>query len=580
MDLSWNDFLLVAEKVEFLVVDTEADTTKDMRVSGSEATMGVTLATVLPGTDDVSLTQYYPVRHQHGNIDLDIFNNLKRVVENTKCLVFHNAKYDLVALQDLGINFEGKFYDTMIMEHFINGKQLSHKLTDLSRKYGGDPKEMPQEMAFVIQHLGWRYVPPEMMSVYSRTDGRITYNLFKALHPKFKQFEELWEIDQQFIRTLIKLERFGVRIDKSVCKAEYDRGTARMRQIRVELDNFNPNSGVDLNTLLIEKMQLPVIKRSAKTNKPSFDKKVMEQYEAYLSNMQNETATRILEYRGWMKTTSSNYRPYLDLVSCDGRLRPNFEVITTVTTRLSCRNPNLQQIPRTSEKDWNGNLKAAFIPATGYKLWECDYSQLEFRIIASYAGESELIAAFNDPRRDVFSEMAERLGWERQNVKTFVYMVSYGAGILKIRATLGVSEETAREMKDTFYSSYPQIGELMKKCMSTFKSKKYIKLWTGRQIRNSVEDKPYAALDYLAQGGGAEIVKRTIIALDKFIDWKDCRMVLQVHDAIVFEIREGEEDKWLPNIKRIMEDVDPRFGVKFPVECKVWGTNVKYNFSH
>jgi DNA polymerase-1 len=571
MDLDYETFLATASICEYIVVDTESDSTKDNRVPGTEATMGLTLSSVLPEVD-MPISKYFPVRHMHGNIDQELFQKVKEFVENAKVLIFHNAKFDLVALQGMGINYTGPFYDTMIMEHYINGKQISHKLNDLSRKYGGDPKEMHDAMKYVIKTLGWKYVDADMMSAYSCTDGRITYDLFMALRDKFIKYEDLWEIEQKFICTLIKIERFGIKINKKICQTELDRGLKRMQEIRGKLGGFNPKSNPDLNKLLIEQLGLPVIKRSEKTNKPGFDKKVMEKYEAILATVQNKTAALILEYRGWEKTTSSNYKPYLELVSPDGRLRPNFETITTVTTRLSCRKPNLQQIPRISEKDWNGNLKAAFIPATGYKLWECDYSQLEFRIIASYAGQRELMAAFNDPKRDVFTEMAERLNWKRQDVKTFVYMVSYGAGITKIRATFAVSESVAKDMRDTFYATYPEIGKLMKACMAKFKATKHIKLWTGREIRNSLEDKPYAALDYLAQGGGAEIVKRTIVKLDEFIDWRDCRMVLQVHDAVVFEIREGEEDKWLPGIKEIMEDVEPKFGVKFPIECKVWGS--------
>ena len=587
MDLTCDQVLNYIEVAPIIIADCEWDDKKDIRVPGSDATLGVSLSTVVPGTQ-IDLSQYYPVRHFTDNINPDTYERLKTIIENAKCIVFHNAKGDLVALQDLGIEYTGKFYDTMLMEHYVNGKQLSHRLEDLSRKYGGDPKDMPPVMKHIIKTLGWKYVPSVQMTSYARKDVEITRPVFDALYSRFQKFEDLglWDIEQEFIRTLIKIERFGIRINKKICQDELDRGTKRMAEIREELGGLNPNSNPDLKKLLIDQMGLPVLKESEKTGKPSFDKKVMEKYEAYLSSINNPTASLILEYRGWMKTTSSNYAPYLSLVSPDGRLRPNFETITTVTTRLSCRNPNLQQIPRISEKDWNGQLKKAFIPATGYKLWECDYSQLEFRLIASYAGEQELIDAFNDPTRDVFTEMAERLGWKRQDVKTFVYMVSYGAGIAKIMVTFGVREEVAREMRDTFFEAYSKLSSfdrsnpgLMQRCMQAFKSKGFIKLWTGREIRNKLVDKPYAALDYLAQGGGAEIVKRKLVELGKFIDWKDCRMVLQVHDAIVFEIRDGEEDKWLPSIREIMQDVDKRFGVRFPIECKVWGTDDKYEFA-
>lgn len=499
-----------------------------------------------------------------------------------KIFIFHNAKHDLIILEDMGIDTSNmNYYDTMLMEYMMKGKQYNLKLDYLSKKYGGKPKAMPPAMKvikdFPEEDASWHLVPYELMRDYSANDAEITLDLFTKLKKNFAPYEKHWEVDKRFLPVLNRMEQFGIAVNKKLCKEEYERGTKRMGEIQWRhLEGLNPNSNTDLKILLIDELGLPILKVSDKTGKPSFDKKVMEQYDDILSALDNPVAKLVTEYRGWMKSTSSNYGPYLNLVSPDGRVRTNFNMHRTVTTRLSSDKPNVQQIPRMSEKDWNGNLENAFIPATGFELYKIDYKQLELRLIADYCRrydpDFDLIRILNDPNGDIFTSMAQALGWRRQDVKTFVYMVSYGAGINKIMGTFGIKEHDSRKMKYEFFGTYNPIETLFKDCMSKYKKNGYIKLWTDRPIRNSLEDKPYAALDYLAQGGGAEIVKHKMIKISDNIDWKDCRLVLQIHDAVVPEIRIGTEDKWLPIIQEIMEEpVSSKFKVKFPVDTKVWG---------
>lgn len=136
---------------------------------------------------------------------------------------------------------------------------------------------------------------------------------------------------------------------------------------------------------MIDELKLPVVKRSPKTGAPSFDKEAMTIYDEMLEHRDNPTANLIKQYRGWQKSVTSNYLPYVELLSLDGRLRPNYKLHGTKTGRMSCEKPNLQQIPRVSNKPWNGKMKAAFIPEDDFELWEFDYSQLELRLGTAYA---------------------------------------------------------------------------------------------------------------------------------------------------------------------------------------------------
>ncbi len=588
----WNETIeLLSAHCTYIVVDTENDVRTEKRIPGAEVGLGLSVSAYLPGTSHV-ISNYFPIRHIDVNIDQQTYQKLKKLLEDpSKIIICHNIKHDFVILEDLGIKTKDmKCYDTLLMELTLNGKQWSLELDYLSKKYGGKPKAMPPGMKELIEApgmmpngktgLGWYLVPYKMMKTYAVNDTDITLELFhKHLKPKFSRFEKHHKTDIDFIRKcLIPMERIGVGINIKKCKEKYEYGINRMEEIQWrEFNGLVPSSNNDLKTLLIDKLGLPILKRSEKTGKPSFDKKVMERYDnEYLSVIDSPVAKLILEYRGWQKATSSNYGPYINLVQRDGRLRCNFNMHRTVTTRLSSDTPNVQQIPRMSDKPWNGDLEAVFEPAPGYSQWKIDFSQLELRIIANdcrkYDPNFHLLQILNDPNGDIFTQMAKELGWKRQDVKTFVYMVSYGAGVGKIMGTFGIPRPQAQNMKDQFFGTYEPIDFLFKECMNTYKEKGRIKLWTGREIRNQIEDKPYAALDYRAQGGGAEIVKLKMNKIADTIDWRTCRLVLQIHDAIVPEIKIGYEDKWLPILKNIMEEpISDFFKVNFPVEIKQWG---------
>lgn len=383
----------------------------------------------------------------------------------------------------------------------------------------------------------------------------------------------LWDIEQDFVRAILRMESEGIRIDQDFCKAEIKRGEDRMESLYELLGYYSPTKPKDLHKLLIEEMGLPV-EGWTKGGKPSFDKKAMEKYEERLQATGDKTAQRILEYRGWVKTISSNYKPYLDLVHADGKLRPNYKIHGPVTTRLSCEKPNLQQIPRESTKDWNGGLKKAFIPDLGYRLWNLDYSNLQLRIAAAYGEETELIKIFNEGR-NLFDEMSAQIGWPRQDVKTFAYSVLFGAGIDKIMRTFNCSRDVAERMFSDWQNTYRGMHNAKMRAQAVCKRNNgVVKFWTGRKRHfENPSREYYKAFNAVIQGGEAEVVKRALIKVAKRIDWDECKLLLQVHDALVPMIREGKEDYWLSVIQEIMEDVEPPLGnmVKFHVDVKEWG---------
>lgn len=546
-----------------------------------------------------SSDEYFPVRHPdvENNLPPDKFKQLKDFIENyTGWLVFHNTKFDLENLRTAGIIYTGKFYDTMLMVHGINENlPVNKSLESCVKHYVGphEGKETNPGFKFLIKHYGWGGMPSNLMRGYAMGDTRVLGLLWRKIFKMFQREvpEKYWEHKQAFMRVIIAMERRGIIIDQEFSKLMVKAGEEEMERIVKKL-NLNPGSPKDLKVLLLDKLGLPVVKLTAKGLKlqkegvevnpydyPSFDKEAMEEYDEILARSDDDTAKEIFAYRGWQKTVSSNYRAYLELVSPDGRLRPNYKLHGTKTGRLSCEKPNLQQIPRQSDKPWNGKLKQAFVPAAGYELWEFDYSQLEFRLGTAYAlqfklpGELELAQVFIEGR-DIFDEMAAQMEWPRQDTKGFVYSTQYGAGLERISRVFGISKEEAAEKKNAYYQKYQGFAKLMKMSQVRCKATGKIQIWSGRHRHFWDKDKDaHKAFNSAIQGGAADIVEHVMVRLFQEVDDSDrCRMLLQVHDSVVFEIREDLVETYVPAIKAIMADVQPDFGVVFAVDAKKWGS--------
>lgn len=570
MELTIDQAVELLEKSEYVAVDTEA-TGLNVR-DGRDYCIGISIAGSYAG---VLVYDYFPLRHSTGDNlhDRDRIRLIEAIENFQGHLIFHNAKYDLVSLKTAGIDYTGKFYDTMLMCHLINENYPFEKgLTACAKVYLGKEESKKDDASFELatKVFGWD-MPVDLMKEYAAWDAALTFRLYEAIKDAFYQEVNpaYWEHKQDFIRTIIYMERNGVMIDPQKCHRMIAIGEDSMEDIREEL-GLNPGSSNDLHTLLIERLKLPVVKTTP-TGKPSFNKQAMEQYETILENQDKKEAELILAYRGWQQTISLYYRAYLEFVSPDGRLRPNYKLHGTKTGRLACAQPNLQQIPKSSDKEWNGDLKSAFIPTPGYKLYEADYSQLELRLAAAYAKEKKLLDVFEEGR-DIFTEMSKTLGMTRFDTKSLTYTIQYGGGVNRLVQVFGVSPQRAGEIRENFYRTYPgirQVSNLAKnKCLTEGK----VKHWAGRyrHFHNKYEES-HKAFNSVMQGGAADIVEHAMVRFHKQIADDNCRMLLQVHDSVIFELKEGEEDNYFPRIRKVMTEFEPDFGVKFAVDIHELG---------
>lgn len=574
-----------------IAVDTEtnAEDIRDGRGYGTGISMAIPLLSTPSGV-------YIPVRHPDENISHD---RLKKLIEFFKrfrgILVFHNAKFDLVSLRTFGIDWRGRWYCTMIMAHLVNENlPYSKDLTSCVQLYVGKEHSKKDDIAFktLTKLLGWGNIPYGAMRSYAEHDAVITLLLYFALLPKFNKevTPEYWQHKHDFHYVIMAMESRGIIIDKELSREKAQLGVNIMTAIQRGLKG-NPASSKFLKQRLIDELGLPVVKLT-KTglalqkkgvkfdpyDYASFDKSAMEIYDEILERNENPVAQKILEFRGWQKTVSSNYKAYLSLVSPDGRLRPNYKLHGTKTGRLSCEQPNLQQIPKSSTKPWNGDLKQAFIPTPGYQLWEFDYAQLELRLATAYADEKELKQVFLEGR-DIFTEMSTVLGFTRDDTKGFVYSTQYGAGLDRIAAVFKVSRSKADELRQRYRDTYPGFRRVEALAAQRCKAVGKVQLWSKRYRHFwSKQDDAHKAFNSAIQGGAADIVEHVMVRLFNTIDNEtECRMLLQVHDSVVFEIKEELVDDYVPQIKSIMEDVDGilshgSFEVKFAVDAHVWGS--------
>jgi len=366
------------------------------------------------------------------------------------------------------------------------------------------------------------------------------------------------------------MEQRGVAVDIDFCRKKAEIGYGIMADIEDAI-GFNPGSSKQLGKFLIDELNMPILEKSEKTGKPSFNKNVMEQYDQMLMSEGSDKAHRILEYRGWAKAVTALYDPMQKIVSPDGRVRANYKQHGTKTGRLSCSDPNLQQLPRSSDRAWNGNARSAFSAGRDdHTLVSFDYSQLELRLAACYGNETILLEEFSKDDADPFTRFSSILGEDRQTTKTFFYANIYEAGSAKIAYTLHRPVPEIEIVHKRFKGSIPGITQASTAARTLAAQRKYVKLWTGRRRHYPFHDsKYYTAFNSVLQGGGAEVVKRSQVRIANELENSECFMLMQIHDEIVFSIKTDKIDYYSPKIIEIMER-HPEFPIRLKVESKLW----------
>lgn len=522
---------------------------------------------------------YFPCNHIRGeNLEEGDWKVIMDIVI-TKVLVLYNAIYDLSVINQMGYSVK-TFFCAQRIDHLINENHPVYSLNASSKRWlGYEVKEESPEFELAKLAYGWAGIPSDVMYQYAAQDASGHLEVFLA-ETKSKEFRpeliNFWKtIEAPNILVLSKMRQRGVRIDIPKCKFEQQRGEQRMVELEDDLGG-KPSSSLWLKKTLLDELGLePVYKINKNGEKRlTFDKDAMKEYEIELEREadSNGLAKKILEYRGWQKAVSGYYIPYQRFVERDGRLRAEYKPHGTVTGRFSCSDPNLQQIPKETNKPWNGSVKSCLIAEDGFGLWELDYSQLEFRLAASASKEQGLLEIFDDDDRDVFTEMAAQLEMERNPTKTLNYTIQYGGGVGRIKKVFGVPASKAKSIIDNYYDTYPNLKKATQMYGQMAKRYGYVDIWSGRRRHfRKPKEEHYKAFNSYIQGGASDIVKKVMVMIDQEgLNNEECRLLLQVHDSLVFEIATGREEYYLPLIAEVMTRLGKQFGVRLAVDAHKW----------
>lgn len=496
---------------------------------------------------------YIPVGHlpiagvPQNNISYVPIELFEKLQDHT--VIMHNAKFDLHVMKSLG--FQGRFnnlQDTMLMSHYIDENE-SHKLEDLAAKYSPVKKNVALAKAIKTD---WDHAFIFGMDQYAKEDALATLHVYNALVGRFEPYREAWEsYDRDFLHMLLEIEAKGLILDKEACGKFEIQCRQRMKEIEQEL-GFDPAKPSILRSKLFDPppvgLGLKPLSYTPKKKEPQVDK-------AFLEFHTHPVCALVWEYRQMAKMASSYFRNYLTIVGEGSRLHPTFKMHGTVTGRLSCENPNLQQIPRESD------VKKMFLPDEGKQLWEIDFKNIEMRMAAVYANQPRLLDAFSN-ERDVHQEVADMLGITRQVSKIVSFLIIYGGGAETLAAKANIPFRQARQTLDRYRKQYPEIFSTMKAAEEASKQTGSIRMFSGRVRHFKYPSEYRKAFNAVIQGGSFEIVKRAMLRLQEA--GYDVRN--QVHDSVWLNVNSEDEVKAAEEVMQGWTKED--FGLQFTVESK------------
>ncbi len=485
----------------------------------------------------------------------------------------HNIKYDLIVLRNAGMEVRGVDFDTMVASYCLDPARRSHSLDNLALGYC-QHRMIPFRELFDSgdREKDIRKVPLERLMDYACEDSDYTFRLKKILGGMIEGTgaEKLFrDIEMPLLFSLMDMEVAGIEIDRRQLGEleEHIRGRLENLEKRIYEEAgevFNIRSNQQLQTILFEKLGLPVV-RKTKTGY-STDMRVLEQLAE-----EHPIAEMITEHRQFSKLLNTYVEVLPRLVNRrTGRIHTSFNQTVTATGRLSSSSPNLQNIPIRS--DIGREIRKAFVPEKGCILVDADYSQIELRILAHLSGDPGLIKGFRDGA-DIHTRTAATIfekpeskveSNEREAAKTINYGVIYGQGPRALSSQIGVSFEEARSFIEDYFEKYSGVRDFIESCREKAAEKGYAETMFGRRrgLENIDSDnnrlKSFAeriAVNMPIQGTAADMIKIAMINIDRAIRQQKLggRMILQVHDELVFEVPEEEKEKMMELVRGKME---------------------------
>ncbi len=539
---------------------------------------------------------YIPVAHNYAGAPAQLAREV--VLEKLRPLlcsaeifkVGHNLKYDMNVLGNYGIDLNGIRYDSMLESYVLDSTASRHDMDSLALKYLDYHTIHFEDVAGKgAKQVCFDQVPVEAAATYAAEDADITLQLHNKLWPMLSSVNGLKQVYEQIeiplLSILSRMERTGVLIDASMLKLQSAELAERMAAIETEAqhmagEKFNISSPKQIQTILYEKMGLPVLEKTP-TGQASTAESVLQELA-----IKHELPRLILEYRGMSKLKSTYADKLPEQINAkSGRVHTSYHQAVASTGRLSSSDPNLQNIPIRSAE--GRKIRRAFIAPAGWVLVAADYSQIELRIMAHISGDEALLGAFSRNEDIHQATAAEIFGIsprdvpaeQRRAAKAINFGLIYGMSAFGLARQLGIAREEARAYVDRYFERYPAVKAYMDRTRVRAKQDGYVETVYNRRLylpeinsRNAAR-RQYAertAINAPMQGTAADIIKRAMIDIDRNIlaGSDSIRMIMQVHDELVFEIKTDSINNMIPEIRKIMTSV-PELNVPITVDIGI-----------
>ncbi|CAI1192043.1 MAG: DNA polymerase I [Serratia proteamaculans] len=567
------EWLEKLKKAEVFAFDTETDGLDTLTAN----LIGLSFA-IAPGE-----AAYLPVAHDYldAPAQLDrahVLATLKPLLEDEKALkVGQNLKFDMSLLARYDITLRGIAFDTMLESYVLDSVGGRHDMDSLSDRYLGHKTVTFEEIAGKgKKQLTFNQIALEQAAPYAAEDADVTLQLHLAMWPQLKESAELLtvfnEIEMPLLPVLSHIERTGVLIDQSILATHSIELTKRLAELEIQAhelaeEPFNLASTKQLQAILYEKQKLPILKKTP-GGAPSTNEEVLAELA-----LDYPLPKVILEYRGLakLKTTYTDKLPLM-INPVSGRVHTSYHQAVTATGRLSSSDPNLQNIP--VRNDEGRRIRQAFIAPEGYRIVAADYSQIELRIMAHLSQDEGLLKAFaagEDIHRataaEVFGLPLDKVTNEqRRSAKAINFGLIYGMSAFGLARQLGIPRGEAQRYMDLYFERYPGVLEYMERTRQQAASQGYVSTLDGRRLylpdvssSNGMRRKAAerAAINAPMQGTAADIIKRAMIEVDAWLQAQEkplVRMIMQVHDELVFEVHESVIEESNQRIRELMEN--------------------------
>ncbi|HEY6893370.1 MAG TPA: DNA polymerase I, partial [Rhodanobacteraceae bacterium] len=545
-------------EAELVALDIETDSLDPMQAT----IIGLSIAV------EPKAAAYIPLGHDcpgtPSQLDRDdVLNRLKPLLEDAdKAKVGQNAKYDANVLSTYGITLRGLAHDTMLESYVLNSTASRHDMDSVARRHLAY-ETIPYEE---VTGKGAKQIPFSQVDIetackYAAEDADVTLRLHRALQPKLAaepKLKSVYEtIEMPLVPVLARMEQTGVLVDTGALKRQSGELAKRMHELTEQAyatagRPFSLDSPKQLQAILFDELKLPAVMKTP-SGQPSTNEEALEA----IAN-DHALPRMILEYRGLAKLRSTYTEKLAGNVNPrTGRVHMNYNQATAATGRLSSQDPNLQNIPIRTEE--GRRIRQAFVAPAGWKIVAADYSQIELRIMAHLSGDAGLLSAFHGNQDIHRATAAEVFGLplgevdtnQRRAAKAINFGLMYGMSAFGLARQLGIDRGEAQGYMKRYFERYPGVQDFMNATREQAHRDGYVETLFGRRLylmeinsRNAGlrAGAERAAINAPMQGTAADIIKRAMIAVDAWLQTRGdaARMIMQVHDELVFEVREEQ----------------------------------------